>query len=254
MKTYERFLVQCAISFLMPPILFTGCSLIGFTVGAISDSGKKGGGEISGIAELRHLQEGTGIVLITRDGTRIDGDFLAIHQLNRQEYDRLYLAAIETLEVRDRLPLPGDTLTFEYFEAPGKKMRGLFRGVDPGLLLLWQRAQQFSMTGVRNLRGDSARPLDLFALHALSQDGRLPHISTGVLVDRGKDTTEVPVEEIVRIEKDAGGNGKLTGFVVGAVIDAVVLIVISAQEHEREESCNRAASNNSSCNSNRVQG
>jgi hypothetical protein len=250
MKTYQRFLVQGAISFLIPPILFAGCSLIGLGIGAISDAQRKGGAGVSGLAELRTFERGTGIVLITIDGSRVDGDFVGIHDLNRQEYDRAYLAAIETLKVRDQLPLPADTISFEYFDAPGKRIRGLFRGVDAGLLFLWRSSGGYSLSGIKNLQGNSGQPLDLFALHVLEQEGRLPGIARGVWVELKRDTVEVPVGEIVRIERDAGGNGKLTGFLVGAAIDALVITVTAVEcnkERESQEACNKSSGQNYNC-------
>jgi hypothetical protein len=257
MKPHQRFLLQAAISFLVPPTLFTGCSLIGLAIGAASDSSKKGGAEVSGFAELRKFETGTGIVLITSGGERIEGDFLAIRERTIKEYHDAYIAAIETLKVGKQLPLPGDTIRFGYSMAAGSMIRGKFLGVDPGLLLLWQRGGLYSLSAIRNLQSDSARPLDGFALHALTEEGRLPYCARGVMVKRDNDTVEVPVGEILRIERDAGGKGKLTGFLVGAVIDAVVIIVAVTQanqtERETTESCNRAWGPNN-CHSNRVQG
>jgi len=251
MKTCQRFLLQCAISFLVPPLLFAGCSLIGLGIGALSDAGKKGGAEVSGLSELRTFELGTGIVLVTHEGTRIEGDFVGIQESKWREYRQAYLAAIETLKVRDQLPVPGDTITFN--RLAGAKVRGAFRGVDPGVLLLWQKSGVYPLAAIRNLQGDSARPLDVFALHVLTEGGRLPYCARGVLVGRRNDTTEVPVEDILRIEKDAGGNAKLTGFLVGAVIDAVVVIAVAASCNEtarqNTESCNKGwGPNNSGCN------
>ncbi len=234
MKPYQRFFIQCSISFLVPPMLFTGCSLIGFGIGALSDSGRKGGESVAGISELRGFERGKGIVLITHIGSRIEGDFLGIDELNRRDYDCLYLAAIETLAVRDKLPLPADTISFTHFEAPGRKVRGLFRGVNPGSLVLWQSKGEYSLAGMRNLAGDSARPLDIYALRALDDEGRLPYLTAGVLVGRSHDTISVPVDDIARIEQDTGGSGKLTGFAVGAAVDVIVLVVAASTA----ESCN----------------
>jgi len=225
---------------LVPPILFTGCTLIGFGIGAISDGSKKGGEGVSGLAELRTFELGTGIVLITGAGTKIEGDFLGFQELSRKEYDRLYLAALETLRVGQSLPRPGDTISFNHYAAAGRRVRGLFRGVDPGYLVLWQNRGGYSLSALRNLEGDGARPLDSFALQTLSDEGRLPYLTTGILVDRGKDTTEVPVEDIVRIESDSGGNGKLIGALVGAGIDAIVIIAVNASMNETAQSCNKS--------------
>lgn len=247
MKPCQRFFLQCSISFLVPPLLFTGCSLIGFGIGALSDSGRKGGESVAGISELRGFERGKGIVLITHSGSRIEGDFLGTDELNRRDYDHLYLAAIETLAVRDRLPFPADTISFAHYDAPGRKVRGLFRGVNPGSIVLWQNRGEYSLAGMRNLAGDSARPLDLFALRALDDEGRLPYLTDGVLVGRSHDTISVPVDDIARIEQDAGGSGKLTGFAIGAAVDVIVLIVAASSaeschdDHEKyvnSQSCN----------------
>jgi hypothetical protein len=252
MKASQRFLLQVAISFLFPPILFTGCSLIGLAIGAASDAGKKGGAEVSGFAELRGVEAGTGMVLITYGGERIEGDFVAVREKTIREYRDAYVAARETLKVGNQLPLPGDTIRFAYSTAPGSMIRGKFRGVDPGVLLLWGRAGSYALSAIRDLRSDSAGPLDAFVLHVLTEEGRLPYCARGVMVKRGRDTVEVPVEEIVRIERDAGGNGKLTGFLVGAVIDAVVIIALADKAREDQESCNRSASQSSCNNSGRT--
>ncbi len=247
MKPYQRFLVQCAVSFLVPPLLFNGCSLIGFGIGAISDSNRKGGEAVSGLAELRGLEGGTGIVLITHSGTRIEGDFLGLDELNRRDYDRLYLVQTETLENWNRLPHPGDTISFNHYEAPGRKIRGLFRGLNPGSVVLWQNKGQYSFAGMRNFEGDSARPIDLVALRTLEEEGRLPYVTSGVTVRRSDDTLTVPVEDIARIERESGGSGKLTGFAIGAGVDVLILIIAAStaeschENHEQyvhEQGCN----------------
>jgi hypothetical protein len=233
MKAFQRFFLQVVISFLVPPILFTGCSLIGFGIGAISDSGKAGGEWVSGLAELRAVERGAGIVLITRSGGRIEGDFAGMDELNRRDYDRLYLDAIETLKVEGNVPLPGDTISFNHYDVPGKKVSGLFRGLNPGSLVLWQNKGEYSLVGLRNLEGKGARPLDLSCLRRFAEDGRFPCVTTGVLVRRSHDTISVPTEDIARIERDTGGNGKLTGFAIGAAVDVVVLAIAASSD----ESC-----------------
>jgi hypothetical protein len=248
MKSSQRFLLQCGISFLLPPLLLTGCSLIGMGIGAISDSGKKGGEDIAGLEGLRTLRPNTGIVLITRSGGRIEGDYLGIGKLNRQEYDREYLASAETLKAKGQLPMPADTISFEYYEAPGRRVRGLFRGVDPGTLVLWSGG--YSLPAIRDLRGEGGRPLDQFALREFTEGGRLPYVSRTVQVDRGKDTLEVPIDEIVRFEQGSGGSGMLTGFLVGAVIDAIVLIAVTHEAREANDSCSKGWGwNNGGCHS-----
>ncbi len=234
MRPYQRFLHQCAVAFLVPPLLFHGCSLIGFGVGAISDAGKKEGESVSGVAELRTLARGTSVTLITQSGSKVEGDFLGMEELNRRDYDRLYLAAMETLGVGGSLPRPGDSISFNHYDKPGGRVRGLFRGVDPGTVVLWQATSRYSFGGMRGLEGDSARQLDLPALRAFADEGRLPYVTTGVRIQRGNETVSVPVEDIAWIERSSGGSGKLTGFMVGAAVDVAVLIVAASTA----ESCN----------------
>ena len=247
MKPSQRFLLQCGISFLVPPVLLTGCSLVGMGIGALADSGRKGGEALGGIAELRKLRPETGIVLIVRDGARIEGDYLGIGEMNRRDYDREYLAAIDTLDASG-LPMPADTISFEYYDAPGKRVRGLFRGVDPGTLVLWNGG--YSMTAITDIRANTSRPVDVVALHEFAERGWLPYVTRTVVVGRGKDTLRVPVDEIVRFEQDSGGSAMLTGFLVGAVIDAIVIISMAHESREASDSCNKGwGSNNSGCHS-----
>jgi hypothetical protein len=217
-------------------------------IGALADSGKKGGEALSGVAELRRLRPETGIVLIVRDGARIEGDYLGIGEMNRRDYDREYLAAVDTLDAAG-LPMPADTISFEYYDAPGKRVRGLFRGVDPGTLVLWNGG--YSMTAVTDVRANSSRPVDIVALHEFAERGWLPYVTRTVVVGRGKDTLRVPVDEIVRFEQGSGGNAMLTGFLVGAVIDAIVIIAAAHEHQEQHEACNKGwGQSNSGCKSN----
>lgn len=244
MKSYQRFLLQCGICFLLPPALLTGCSLVGWGIGAMTDSNKKGGEEVAGLAGLRTCEYGAEITLFTREGRKIEGEFAGIRDLNRRDYDREYLAAVETLKVGNQLPYPADSIAFDYYNVPGKPVRGRFRGLNPGTLALWRSPNQFSLSGIRNLRGDSARTLDLDALRAAMETGSLPYLTRGVLVERGNDTLEVPISEILRIERDTGGNAALTGFLIGAAVDAVVVVLYFAALKQTEESCNRVLGSN----------
>ncbi len=238
MAKLKRFIDDATICFLLPQLLLAGCSLIGFGIGAISDSSSRAGEEMP-LSELRGMKIGTGITVFMRDARQVEGDYLGIKEEDAGEYSEYYMAAVTDLQAEGRVPSPGDSVTFACRNTPRLKERGKFRGVDPGAMVVNQSGRRVFVSDLALLKADSCADIDLPAFSALVREEKLPLVTKSILLDVKKDTTELSAVDIVRIEITGGARvGKFIGLGIGAAIDAIVVV---AMTNSINESCNQTA-------------
>jgi hypothetical protein len=245
MKSYRRHILNAAICLVLPQGLFLGCSLIGLGIGAISDgSSNRYSGDVS-LVNVRKLEPGSTLTIITRDSKRIEGDYVGVRETLPDQYRAHYREALETLGMKDQFPFPGDTIRFAEYSSPATNLRGIFMGVDPSAVVVSRAGLRVGFFELAALRSSDGAEIDLQALEALVSNHQLPFVTRGILVSTDTDTIEVPFSDIIRIDKDRSQNGKLIGFGIGAAIDITILILAS-QEHN-DNSCGRPT-NQQSCN------
>ncbi|HCV43331.1 MAG TPA: hypothetical protein DGH68_07590 [Bacteroidetes bacterium] len=237
MRKFKLFIVNLAVCFLLPQLLLLGCSLIGFGIGAISDSSSRDGDAVP-IVELRGLKERDGIAVVLQSGRRIEGDFISVREENAGIYRERYIAAVADLRAEGCVPLLDDSITFASRNAPWLKERGEFRGVDPGAMVVNQSGRRVVVSDLGELKADSSADVDLFFFSALVRERKLPFLTKSVLMKVKGDTTEVLVVDLVRVEVSEPRNAKFIGLAIGAAIDAVAIVLLT---NSAEQSCNETA-------------
>lgn len=242
MAKLKRFIVNATVCFLLPQLLLAGCSLIGFGLGAMSDSSNRAG-EVIPFSELRMMRIGTGITVLMRDSRRIEGDYLGMKEQGVGEYSEYYDGAVTGLRAEGHVPSPGDSVTFALRNTPWLKERGKFRGVNPGAMVVNQSGRRVFVSDLNLLTDDSCANVDLSAFSALVREEKLPLVTKSILLEVTKDTTELPAVDIVQVEITGGARvGKFIGLGIGAAIDAIAIAAYTQScREDAKESCNGLA-------------
>ena len=227
-----------------------GCSLIGFTIGAISDGAHTPAGTLVSLDDIRNIEIGTDIVITRLDSLIVEGEFAGVRQKNAKQYRAQYLQVGTQVGDSAHLPLPGDSITYALITNPEKLYNGMFLGVDPGILYVTRVGRKVPVIDLVMLKRNQEAAANLSALQWLIKERKLPLLTVGVLVKVRGDTVEVPIASMARIAENEVPHGKLTGTLIGGVIDVIVIAAASNQAHQdcnnRNQSCNN--SNQQSCN------
>ena len=238
MEKTRQFILRVGICFVLPQMLLAGCSLIGLGIGAIVDGSSRGGEELS-ILTLRETRRGTSIAVTMRDGQHVEGDYMYLKDETPGRYKERYASAVREIVEGQTLPVPGDSVEFSYRDTPGPLERGEFRGVDPGTMVLGNRRVLVSDIGILQV-GDSAR-VNLWRFGNVVRERRLPFLLSNLVMTVGRDTAELPVVDVVRVEINESRNAKWIGLGIGAAVDAVVGIILleSMRESCENSGCYR---------------
>jgi len=219
LRTHWKLLV---IAFLLPQAQFLGCSLIGLTIGAISDSSQPDGHSYDHTA-LDSIEAGSFIRLVQRDGTSREGIFAGIKKYSSQRYVREYDSSLLASDYSGlRLNLDQRVIV----RTSVKDHVGRFRGIDRGSLLLQDAERSDTCTLPLNavlaveaaegeiLVGDTLRQLVL--------EGRICTMSS-VVISADAQSLLIPTETIERIVVLPRKDAALTGLALGATLDALAV-------------------------------
>lgn len=199
----------------------TGCSLIGLGIGAAIDSKKKPA-TIPGW-KVESVEPGRKTTLALKDGRVLSGTYRGLEPAAAGDYASRWAASQRRAAPAVRLPDlgPGAVVTTR----SGPRGDGEFVGLDHGAL--WMRVPggsiaRFGLDDVASLADTRGNTLDGAALIRLSSAGEVPFRSE-IVLENGPRRVRVPVEDVTQIQVQ-GGKGKLTGFLIGALVDAVIVI------------------------------
>ena len=254
MLTYKRFMLNFFIGLFLPQLIFTGCTLIGFAIGSISDASHIPSGTIGTFNEIRKIEPGTQIRVTRVDSLVVEGDFAGTKEMNATSYIEMYREAMEQTGDSAHLPVPRENIRYALRMDPERMHEGTFLGVDPGALVLSRAGLRVPVIDVLTLKGDRFGETDMSALRSLVIERRLPYVTLGLLVKFAGDTVEVPYSSILHVAITNKPHGALTGALVGLSADLLVLIISANNVHEScsesscsdHQSCNQSRS--SSCN------
>lgn len=214
--------------------LLSGCTLIGLGVGMSSDNRKPAPRELQRW-EWASIKYGTTVSIRTTDGIRIKGEFLWITEAAPEIYSQRYEVARRTDSALMELPLVGDTVTIEgrFGEPITGPLVGFDLGYDDGTARTAIRiaAKDSSMSrsvaidGLAKAVSRNGPVIEESMLVQLIAAKRLPLLSEIILLS-SKGRESVPFDMIDQLSYPSH-HGALTGFLIGAGIDAA-LVLISA--------------------------
>ncbi len=238
------FVLFVLFAFLTVIVAIVGCSLIGLGIGAIADSHAKR--SMDGW-QVVSIMPGTKIGVIKKNGQHLTGEYTGIDREPAGEYAlRVGRASQEAMRFNAAppsgagLPTPGDEIRI--FDVSGVEYGGTFVGFDreyAGVELetpprsmtleIFQKStaefvdvELSTVTAVLDSRGNTFNGVNLCELaHA----GMIPELPALKLKNNGIETL-IALDEVNQIEAHIKTHkGKVIGFVVGAVVDAVVILI-----------------------------
>jgi hypothetical protein len=230
MKIISRFIIVLLICF-SSLLNFGGCTLCGFGIGAIVDSGISSE-EILPPSAIIASHKGDYIKIKTTSGYHYYGTFAAIDTNWTQDYSAEYEAARRKLAEHDTLiPALGEVL-----ECMNKQEDQLmtisFLGVDYGESI-WIDRQDGSITrtwplsNISSLHNKEGRVYDTEALRLLMKQQLIP-VRTTLTLKAENRTITLPMSGVKQIEQDNPKYWKFVGAGVGLAFDIAIISALSS--------------------------
>lgn len=206
-----------------------GCTLMGYTTGAVMDAGNK---RVIAPDSLPVLQPGAQIKVKLRDSTEMAGTYRGIEPLPADEYAERYTRYRAEVMPRVSLPALNDTVVVALVS--GEDRRGRFLGFDPGAVVVESTDATVivSLWAVAQLSAASGSTIDGEILALLSEQSTTPLRSALSLelpkrrrTRKQEPSRRIALDQIATIEVRPT-SARLTGAAGGAIIDVAVLIAL----------------------------
>lgn len=212
---------------------YVGCSVIGFAIGASVDANSPESDSIS-VRQLPGLELRAKVKVIGKDVT-VSGEYIGLEEIPIEEYRSSY----RTWQAQERsglfIPSLGDTIIITPVRDNGgvRQIEGQLIGFRQQFLRL--KIKRSSDTAayegdmlisfIKDLSDGKGNMIEGKAIQAMMTANDIPLMSKMVIeqVETPAQTVRIPLDKIERIEKKVSQNAALTGFLVGAAIDVVVV-------------------------------
>jgi hypothetical protein len=224
----KKTLVVClsammAVPPLALPAVFTaavaasGCTAIGFGIGAVIDNSHKNPDTVEGWQILR-IEKGTWVKVFLRDGSEVEGSFNGL-SFDGNEYAQRYE---ERQKQADGVVLPslGDTITVS--SPKGRTTVGRFEGFEFASIGFHPEGNSsplevpFEKVSAVSFAG--REPLSGAQLQALRGEGALPLRSRMAVRD-----ARIPVERVSQMAVPHHSHAKAIGALIGLGVDVAII-------------------------------
>jgi hypothetical protein len=219
-----------------------GCSVIGFTVGAMKDNSKPDSLQIAGY-EAEKIKPGKNVKITMNNGRQLQGKYRGLHTLPQDVYSQRFNAIREKSSPDFIVPKLNDDIVLTLNS--GNQVEREFLGFDfrNQLILLEDTSTTNSPLNLRILTKVKGNPgsqnfpsriVDKISdregkvyqtrdLEKLAFVCQIP-FSSAIAFENQDSMFLIPGEEVSRIELKNGNNDKWIGLGIGAVIDAGLII------------------------------
>jgi hypothetical protein len=209
---------------LWTPLHFMGCSLIGLTTGVIADANTPDHEKIQ-LGSIESIKQGAPLKLIMTADT-ISGEFMGVEDMPMNEYRARYDSLRTT-----NMPSLGDFITLTI---GARRVEGQLIGFKPQLILLKIKGANNDTSFVGAARVDHVDKLsekdrslvEGKTIRKSMEAGGIPFVSSLVLKTRNQ-TARIPLDKVRDIELTNSKNAALNGLLIGAAIDAGILVALS---------------------------
>lgn len=228
-----------------------GCSVIGYTIGAIDDARKPDTSYVPAW-NVKIIQPGSQIRVVLKDGDEVIGKYAGLRRVAKEKYAKRYTKFREEKEGEVFLPALGDRITTTM--KSGRQAEREFLGFDyqyVGMELEERIASKLAASApiisVRQVGDTTSGAIFLKnierivdsdgnvtegkALARLASEGQIPFLS-GILIMKGLVPTQVSMENVRQIEvlnkKDAKRKGLLIGLGLDCAAGIIFLIIVSS--------------------------
>lgn len=197
------------------------CSVIGYGIGAMADSSQPDKNSID-FAQLKTMTPSFPVVIIMRDSNQINGKYLGTEMIPVSEYAEAYSQTRETMKAIHYLPALGDS-----FDLPSKEKVSFF-GFDRDRILFKDKRGTIrggSIANIDSLVDCGGNITDFKIVNKLIEEGKIPLVTAINIMD-ATETKRIRLDNIEEIQIMAKKQGRLTGFLIGAVIDLLMIFSI----------------------------
>jgi hypothetical protein len=211
---------------------FSGCSLIGLTVGGAADDNRPDRVNRP-IIQMNQIEPGRKIELILLSYGTLEGKFKGTGVLPRQKYDSIFHEFLNNSNELSPFPAPGDTITI--LDLSGNQLEFILIGYGMGHLsvqrigdekIIALLTRHISSMFLRNGETISGTNLE-----QMISDRELPVFQT-LILDSGGNTREVPADSIFQITEIDKNYRMWVGLAAGLAIDLTILaLYIHALTH-----------------------
>jgi hypothetical protein len=213
------------------------CVLTLGALGAIADTSSPPSKSVQA-RDVMILEPGRKVTLILKDGHALKGTYLGVKVVPETEYASQYQTFLAQTPSERVLPALNDTLTVVTGSA--KDIECIMRGFDYESICVSPIGQesmgQVRIDAVVRLGLRSGSDVDLKCLRELLAAG-VPPCRTVVMV-KAKDTTvSLEPSNIRQVVIYQRGNAAVSGAVIGAVCDGLLVVFLSWRLRESEDSC-----------------
>ena len=215
---------------------FSGCTLVFYGAGAISDSTKPDHIIFSGEKKWT-IRRGTKIDILLKSGEKLEGKiFLELAPVPAEEYAKRYAKSQEHNRNEIILPTLGEPITVT--TESGQKYECDFFGFDYGTILIRQTGSQTPRkVNIEKARWDNivdsrGNLIEVETIRHAMSEAKVPFLSTIVFFD---ETNRIPVdvrEGVIKIQVPAKKRSKTYGLIAGAIIDLIIIAVLATSPWE----------------------
>jgi hypothetical protein len=208
-------------------LLHAGCSMIGYSIGAMSDAEKPGRLTVAG-TELDSIPPGTRISVWLHDNSGVDGRYSGKELCAGDDYAMRYTAYLQKNPESFDIPSLGDSVKVTLIS--GYEFECEFAGFDYSHVVVKRDTLiiPIALGNLTILVDGRGRTIDSdIAKEIISRD-HTPLMTKIVVAHKGGPTT-VPVDKIHQIRMHIKKQGKRIGLTIGAIVDALVLMFLASQ-------------------------
>ena len=208
---------------------FTGCTAIGFGLGAISDSRGRDY-TYCPIHTLSKLNKGSVIKIIKKNGEELSGKLIGLELHDEQEYMKVYNEYRVKGVNEDRWPALGEISIL--VASSGKQFGYHLLGFDYDGIIVRKAGSRgyakktFVLVKGAELIDREGNKISINSLERLVTIGEIPILSA-LKLQTASGEISIDLGEIEMIQIHKKKNGKIKGLLYGAMIDAATLIILS---------------------------
>jgi hypothetical protein len=211
---------------------FSGCSLIGFTIGALSDAGSPNEYNLTPTG-VDSIEVGSTIEVTKTDSTIISGHFEQLDAVRNEQYSAKYKSAMNSLPIGNQMPALGDSILIVTHEVSGRKTyNGQLLGFKEGVIRVSDNDVPVSvhLDAVDTLyHKTSVVRGDVLRYHMNNGDIPFLSIKTALVMNNERGTERIPLTDILKVRELVSHHGALIGLGMGAAIDVTYVILFKIE-------------------------
>jgi len=208
-------------------LIIHSCSVIGFSIGAVQDASAPDRMLISGL-QVHLLTPGTAVVILKKDAQKLSGKYVGLEPITIDKYAASYTQFRDELNGIPHFPALGDSFYLTI------KEKAAFVGFDYGYIVFSHRVKaplKIIFQNITRLKDSSGNKVDVEPLQKFMSEYKIPCLSE-IIIQEEAGRRLVRYDEIASISTPIRKKGKLTGLLIGAVIDVALVIIIVQEMRE----------------------